>query len=380
MIRVLHITDKPPGGGGIRRIVESYMEFASSRSLSAQLFRVVLPGDTPGSDSLSAPLATVRGPMVSGSELDRALGEADIVHLHLGFSWLTGNLVSTLGARADLVVSVHDVAPFLTPRLIGTTRPGRPELAGAHAFRLLLRRPFHRAAWTSIAREARRVLVPSGYVKRLCLRAGLSEGRVHLLPHPAPRVAAMPTAAPSDCPPDIVYAGLLAPSKGVSVLLDAVRATTACDMRLILLGDGPSRREAEALAAAPAFAGRVLLRGKTCPVEVLAAMAAARAVVHPALFPESFGLTGVEAMAMGRPVAGFGFGGTSDWLRDGQTGLCVRPADSDSLARALDRLVRDPDLADALGAGARRAAERDYDRDMIGDRLAGLYRACLEAA
>ena len=53
----------------------------------------------------------------------------------------------------------------------------------------------------------------------------------------------------------------------------------------------------------------------------------------PSLWPEPFGLVGIEALAAGRPVVASATGGIGDWLEDGVGGLMVPPGDPGALAR-----------------------------------------------
>ncbi len=60
----------------------------------------------------------------------------------------------------------------------------------------------------------------------------------------------------------------------------------------------------------------------------------------------------LEAMALGKPVVATRAPGVCDHIRNGETGLLVEPGDSDGLARAINRLLTDRDLAAQI---ARRA-------------------------
>lgn len=74
---------------------------------------------------------------------------------------------------------------------------------------------------------------------------------------------------------------------------------------------------------------------------------------RPALF-EGFGLAFIEAAMAGRPSLAGRSGGVPDAVVDGQTGLLVDPGSVQQFIAAASRLLRDPDLADALGARAAR--------------------------
>jgi glycosyltransferase involved in cell wall biosynthesis len=60
-------------------------------------------------------------------------------------------------------------------------------------------------------------------------------------------------------------------------------------------------------------------------------------------------MIGLEAMSHGRPVVAFDVGGISDWLEHEVTGLLVPEQDVDGLAKALTRLLGDPDACQRMG-------------------------------
>ena len=57
--------------------------------------------------------------------------------------------------------------------------------------------------------------------------------------------------------------------------------------------------------------------GRVPHASVIAALAAADVVVFPSVYPESFGIVNLEAMAAGVPVVSFAAGGASDYTTDG---------------------------------------------------------------
>ena len=102
-------------------------------------------------------------------------------------------------------------------------------------------------------------------------------------------------------------------------------------------------------------------------VEALYARAAV--VVCPSVWNEPFGLVGLEAMAHSRPVAAFAVGGVPEWLTDGETGFLAPRRDTAALGAAVERLLRDPELAARLGRGGRRSLETRFSRERHMDLL-----------
>lgn len=88
---------------------------------------------------------------------------------------------------------------------------------------------------------------------------------------------------------------------------------------------------------------------------------------------ESFPLPPVEAMACGTPVVATRNTGVLEYARDGENALLADVGDVEGLAAAVDKVLRDPALADTLRAGGTRTAS-SYAWDDIVDRLEGLLR------
>ena len=100
-----------------------------------------------------------------------------------------------------------------------------------------------------------------------------------------------------------------------------VRAGRAARLRLV--GDGPERAAAEALARELGVAGDVELVGEHGDLPALLAGAAAFLLPSET---ESFGLAALEALAAGIPVVASRVGGLPEVVRDGEDGFAVTPS------------------------------------------------------
>jgi glycosyltransferase involved in cell wall biosynthesis len=155
--------------------------------------------------------------------------------------------------------------------------------------------------------------------------------------------------------------------KGHRFLLDAISRIAARrgeKMAVLLAGEGAARetleKEVQARALGPSV--RFLGRRHDMPALILAS----DIVVVPSL-AESFGIALLEAMSFGKAVVGTRTGGVPEVVADGETGFVVPPADAQSLAEALERLLGDPSLARRLGeAGRARATVFTAERMMAG--------------
>lgn len=137
--------------------------------------------------------------------------------------------------------------------------------------------------------------------------------------------------------------------------------------RFMLIGDGPGRAEAEALARP--WAEHFTFTGAVAHERVPALLGEARVGVapfntaaHPALRAAGFfwsPLKVYEYMAAGLPVVTIDLPPLNEAVRHGREGLLYREGDGEALATALARLLDDAALARELGARAReRVVER----------------------
>jgi glycosyltransferase involved in cell wall biosynthesis len=134
-------------------------------------------------------------------------------------------------------------------------------------------------------------------------------------------------------------------------------------MKVTFAGDGRQRNEWEAQAARLCAAGTgpaVQFTGWLGPDDRTRLLGEADLLVVPSLWPEPFGLIGLEAAACGVPAAAFDVGGIGEWLHDGVNGH-LAPADApraQHLASAIVRCLRDPSEHAALARGAVEIASR----------------------
>jgi mannosyltransferase len=89
---------------------------------------------------------------------------------------------------------------------------------------------------------------------------------------------------------------------------------------------------------------------------------------------EGFGLTLIEAMAVGAALVASRAGAAELVVEDGITGVLTPPGDVDALVAALEPLMRDPAAATAMGARARARVVDKFSLDAEADAIASVYR------
>ena len=179
-----------------------------------------------------------------------------------------------------------------------------------------------------------------------------------------PFLECFPTPTPVPRTPRLLFVGRIVPEKGLAVLL---RALQTVEVELEVCGDGWDMASAQLLAERLGVAHRATFSGWLDEAALQERYRTASVVVVPSIWPEPFGMVGIEAMAQGRPVVASDTGGIRDWHEGATMGELVPPGDRASLAAALRSLVADPDRCQELGASAAAAA-----RAFTGDRYLDL--------
>lgn len=154
---------------------------------------------------------------------------------------------------------------------------------------------------------------------------------------------------------------LLRPFKGHDVLLRAMQSVLRMvpDAMLVVVGDGPIRRDLERMAAELEVAEAVSFCGFQ---QDLTRWYQAIDVFVMASRQEPFGLVTVEAMACERPVVATASGGSLDIVVPGETGILVPPEAPEPMAVALVHLLCDPRLRRLMGERGRQRVLTHFDR------------------
>ena len=177
----------------------------------------------------------------------------------------------------------------------------------------------------------------------------------------------------------VTYTGRLAVSKGVLMLAEIWRhvAPAYPNAHLAIVGTGLGSIDACDAELAQCIAeerlqGRVTLAGNVDNVHEW--LCASDAFVFPS-DSEGFGLSILEAMAVGLPVVTTRVGVIADLAAAAPAVLAVPPRDPNAFESALRELLDDPQLQQHLGARAKRAVEDGYSMDSVARQYLRLFTA-----
>jgi phosphatidylinositol alpha-1,6-mannosyltransferase len=275
--------------------------------------------------------------------------------------------------RADVVHSFSDY-PLGFVAVLVARLAGRPVVVSGHGTYSVtpLSMPVHRWLIGWMFRRTDRFLMGSRYA--------LATVQRHVQPHGAEVVwygvtpsdydAAAARGVPPEVPdPYVLCVGEVKQRKGHATSLPAFLRAWQQEPRLhyAIVGrfaaDDPYYLELRRLVSEAGAHDHVHFLGNVDEPRKVALMRGCRAfILTPTVSDEggfeAYGLVFLEAGAAGRPVVGVADSGAEDAITDGENGFLRKQGDVDGLAGALVSLVREPALADRLGAAGRARAER----------------------
>lgn len=384
-MRVLFVHDRDSARGGTEVYLDSLRSALERRGV--RVLEVGAEGPLPSGD----------GGRRAVEEAAASLGGVEVVHFHdLGVGARHLDWIPSLsaGARAAprYFLTLHNlnyVCPgtelFELRRGRICERPFRPLACSFHA---LLDHCQSLRPWR-IFENTRRCLRFSRarpLFETLFVASRFMRERLALGDHPARRVEVLPyfTEIPPPWGPPpassrLLFVGRIERPKGLPVLLEAL-ALLPSEVSLVVAGDGSRRSEAQALAERLGIAARVEFASWREGNSLDALYERAAVVVLPSLWPEPFGIVGIEAMARARPVVAFDVGGVRDWLEDGRTGLVARPGDARDLAEKVRFLLENPERARRMGERGREAAEEKYGVERHVRQLLAAYEGAASGA
>jgi len=231
------------------------------------------------------------------------------------------------------------------------------------------------------------VIAPSESMRNILLERYHLDSRVEVIPNGVDLSAFREDVQPVDrsvfgfSGEDIIctFIGRLSPEKNLSMLLRAFYSvSTTCDrVRLLLVGDGPDRKNLETQVKHMKIGHKVHFTGIVEYKEIPAHLTASDVFVTPSK-TETFGLSTVEAMAAGLPALGIESPGTSDIIEDGITGL-IAIDDLAAFTAKLTLLSTNQDYRRRLGKQAVQAAKK-YDIRATTGMLLQKYQELVEKA
>jgi len=283
-----------------------------------------------------------------------AQAEPDVVHLHSSKAGLVGRLV--VRNRIPTVFQPHSWSYLAATGGVRAASLRWERFATRWAALVVCVSEAERSGGTRLGIEGRTAVIPNGVSLSTFRPQGDRDRRV------ARKDLGLAEA------PTVVCVGELTAQKGQRDLLAGWPEVLeqVPDARLVLVGDGPDRKDL--LATAAGLPGVMLVGARS---DVRAWLAAADCVVVPSRW-DGMSLVPLEAMACARSVVATSVSGVTESVPD-DAGAIVMPNDRSEMAAALVKRLLDPDLAQDEGWAGRAHVEAHHDVETTAHEMARAY-------
>lgn len=220
------------------------------------------------------------------------------------------------------------------------------------------------------------IVVASHFMKSVLMRNGFNGDKIHVIPY-FTNVPDCPDEAVNCSEPLILCAGRIEKAKGIHHLVNALPHIHE-KARLVVVGEGSELAGLQSLSRRLDVSSRIEFKGWLPNNELLGLYSKCALAVVPSVWPEPFGIVGIEAMAHARPVVAFDVGGISEWLKNGRNGFLVKPSDEKSLAEKINLLIDNPGIAKQLGKNGKHIAGKRFTANHHFDMLISVFQKAKE--
>jgi len=309
--------------------------------------------------------AGLRCPQVANLRVTR-------VPLRRGYRWFVSNLVFPW-----YIGQVYRQRPFHLLRVHSLRFAGPAALASRRLFNLpvpVIAHHHHldRDWWTDrlerwVVQRCDWIITGSQFARRqLIAELNVSPERVQVIDYgvsrsyrPLPRDKALAERLGLGDRQVLLYLGSLKERKNLPVLLQALRLVREerPNVYLLLVGRGESEAALRRQALDLGLQQSVHFAGFVPEADKVAWYNLADVFVLPSRL-EGFGLAAAEAMSCAKPVVASRAGSLPEVVADGETGMLCDSNDPGEFARAIQRLLDDPSLAEMMGRAGRERVER----------------------
>jgi len=178
----------------------------------------------------------------------------------------------------------------------------------------------------------------------------------------------------------IVFAGRLHASKGAHLLIKAMQRIFLDyeDVVLDIIGDGDFKNELLSLIKQLEIpSDKIIFHGWLNHHQTIEHIKKSYLLAFPSIYPEAFGIVGIEAMMCSKPIVAFDVGGVSTWLKDKINGFLVENKNVDIFAEKIKILLNNENIYSQFSNKSRELALKNFLPEIHIDKLVTLYRKCV---
>lgn len=232
--------------------------------------------------------------------------------------------------------------------------------------------PITFAIYKSIYQAADFIHAITGFLKKTISALGVNEEKIKVIPNGVNLSEFGQRVERKEH--RIICVARLEKYKGIDYLIDAMPEILKSFPRtkLILIGDGSEQKSLATKAKALTIEDRIEFRGDIVHKQIPEELAQSHVFVLPSL-EEGQGLVVLEAQATGIPVIATNVGGIPDFIKNGETGILIKPKDQRAIAQNVIKVFSDSNFSKRLAENAQRYLEK-YEWNNIAQKIDQIYQ------
>lgn len=309
-------------------------------------------------------------------ELYPSLGQFDVVHDNQSLSW---SVLRMQQAGVPVVASIHH--PITVDRRLSL------EYAESLKQRLGLLRfyGFVRMQCLVAARLRHVLTVSNASARDIAREMGVDLRRMAVGPVGVDMDVFRPLPLDKEQGLVVTTASADVPLKGLRYLIEAVailRSTGSLkDLHLVVMGPTKQESPVQRLVERLGLGDRIRFVGKVSTTEMVQYYSKCQVAVVPSLY-EGFSLPSIEAMACGAPLVVTDGGALPEVVdsEGSESALVVRAGDAEALARAIGRLLDNPEIGVKLSKNALIHVRNNYSWRRSAESALKMYQRAIAEA
>jgi glycosyltransferase involved in cell wall biosynthesis len=292
----------------------------------------------------------------------------DIIHLHNIFYQVSPSVLLAVGniptilrlCSYELICPMGGIIKFDGSRCIS---PGKHDLRCTGSVKGYLYELIKQFIHKYLLKKISLYLAPSESIKRDFFNQSIISSPIVVIHNGIPLLRYFPIINYNK----LLYVGRLSSEKGVDVLLRAIKIIKkkVSNIKVDIVGDGPDKNALINLCRNLDLDENVRFVGKIYNNKIIDYYKKCTLLIIPSIWFEPFGLVGIEAMSVGRPVIASRVGGIPEWLENGKSGFLVNPGNSKQIAEKVIELFSDRKHIEEMSKNAYRNAERFSMKDYV---------------
>ena len=294
--------------------------------------------------------------------------DSDILHCHTWYTFMAGFLAKKLYDK-PLVVTIHSLEPL---------RPWKEEQLG-NGYKL--------SSWmekTGIEAADRVIAVSQGSKEDILKYYNIPEEKAEVIYNGIDlnqyqktdrNIARKKYGIEGKY---ILFVGRISRQKGITHLIDAVKYLPK-DIKVVLCASSPDTQEVleEVEQKVKLYDNIIWINKMVEKEEIIELYSNAEVFVCPSIY-EPFGIINLEAMACKTPVVASATGGIKEVVVHEETGFLVEPGNSEELAKYINILLNNKDLAIKFGENGRKRVEEMFSWESIAKKTYEMYKDVIE--